>query len=329
MDERRKTTASTQATWALVTQGVTSAKVEAHRLRHLVNRGLNLVEKSKHKDHLYQVAGDIIEDAPKKLDAIERALDRVSYALSTLGRKELKNQIPLADRTLVEETLYDVSPFAPTLQRAARGLARALEAYSKIPQEVSGVRTWLDEDSVKGIPRDRDLPDPLPPKAEALPIQDRREKRQIPQPSYRKTDEPVPVRTPGVDGDLYGVPIKYDYESVTRRSMQAQGGPMFDDDYEDELFVEEDDSVAARQKKQRGRSKQKSQQYYRQHKQDIKKKSKKRYQKKKNKPEFKKQQKKRRKSPERFRRRASLSREARVQLLALRYLKALPFELGR
>ena len=37
---------SSQAAWALLTEGVTSARLEAHGLRHLVTRGLKIVEQS-------------------------------------------------------------------------------------------------------------------------------------------------------------------------------------------------------------------------------------------------------------------------------------------
>ena len=88
--------ASSEAAWALITEGVTSARLEAHRLNHLMTRGLKIVEGSKAKDHLYQVAGDILLAAPKRLQALEIDLDRTALALSKMGDSYLSARLPLS-----------------------------------------------------------------------------------------------------------------------------------------------------------------------------------------------------------------------------------------
>jgi len=95
--------ASSQAAWALLTQGVTSARLEAHRLRHLLSRAQKLVEGSKHKDHLYQVAGDIILSVPDRLQRLETMLDRTSLALSGMGEEFLSARLPISEKQLVED----------------------------------------------------------------------------------------------------------------------------------------------------------------------------------------------------------------------------------
>lgn len=98
-----KKTASSQAAWALITEGVTQARLEAHRLRHYTNRIEKLVAASNQRDHLYQVAGDIILGAPKRLDALDNALDRTALALSKMGVTFLEARLPFSDKQMVEE----------------------------------------------------------------------------------------------------------------------------------------------------------------------------------------------------------------------------------
>ena len=97
--------ASSQAAWALLTEGVTRARVEAHRLQHLLGRASALVEASEEKEHIYQVAGDIVTAAPERLDNLLVALDRTALALSRMGDEFLSSRLSLADKTMVDEAI--------------------------------------------------------------------------------------------------------------------------------------------------------------------------------------------------------------------------------
>lgn len=97
--------ASSQAAWALLTEGVTKARVEAHRLQHMVTRAMKLVEASPEKDHLYEVAGDIISGVPNRLDSLNMALDRTGLALSKMGVEFLDSRLPLSEKTMVDEAV--------------------------------------------------------------------------------------------------------------------------------------------------------------------------------------------------------------------------------
>jgi len=103
--------ASSQAAWALLTEGVTAARLEAHRLRHLMTRATTLVDKSEQREHLYQVAGDIVQGIPARLEALERNLDRTSYALSVLGTDHLRDVLPMTDRKVVDDATAHARPF--------------------------------------------------------------------------------------------------------------------------------------------------------------------------------------------------------------------------
>lgn len=96
---------SSQAAWALLMEGVTRARVDTHRLRHMINRALSLVESSEEKEHLYQVAGDIIVGIPDRFDQLEIDLDRTSLALSKMGSEFLESRLPLSEKTMVDEAV--------------------------------------------------------------------------------------------------------------------------------------------------------------------------------------------------------------------------------
>lgn len=97
--------ANSEATWALLTEGVSSARIESHRLRHLVQRWMEMVDASDDKEHYYAVAGDIITGVPDRLDQIDRILDRTCYALSRMGEKALRDRMPVSDRYLVDDAM--------------------------------------------------------------------------------------------------------------------------------------------------------------------------------------------------------------------------------
>jgi len=121
--------AGSQAGWALITTGVSAARVEAHRLHQLLSKILKLVETSSEKEHLYQVAGDLIVDFPRRLEKLEQQLDETNYALSVMGKDHLKERLPLTRRNRVEETVEGAPAFGgPMLRQTAKRLAERHQA---------------------------------------------------------------------------------------------------------------------------------------------------------------------------------------------------------
>jgi hypothetical protein len=119
-------TAAPKATWALLAQGVSAARLEAHRLHHLMTRATKLVEKSNQKEHIYQVAGDILQVAPRRMETLERHLDRLSYILSVLGTDHLRDLLPIADRAMVDDAVEGAGAFGPSMNKSS---ARVAEQY--------------------------------------------------------------------------------------------------------------------------------------------------------------------------------------------------------
>ena len=103
--------ASSEAAWALITEGVTSARLSTHRLKHLVTRGLKIAKESPERDHIYQMVGDLILAIPKRMLELEVHLDRTALALSKMGEDFLGARLPLSDKQLVEDTLEPAGGF--------------------------------------------------------------------------------------------------------------------------------------------------------------------------------------------------------------------------
>lgn len=118
---------SSQAAWALLTEGVTRARLESHRLDHLISRAQKLVDNSPHKEHLYQIAGDIIVSLPQRLDALKVSLDRTGLALSKMGVDFLESRLPLSEKVLVEEAVQ--SAFGKANPRHSRLISRVADRY--------------------------------------------------------------------------------------------------------------------------------------------------------------------------------------------------------
>jgi hypothetical protein len=119
--------AGSQAGWALITGGVNAARVETHRLHQLLNKVLALVESSPQKEHLYQVAGDLIVNLPRCVQNIEEELDETSYALSVMGKDHLKDRLPLSRRNVVDQTVEGARAFGVPMPHTSAG--RVLERH--------------------------------------------------------------------------------------------------------------------------------------------------------------------------------------------------------
>jgi hypothetical protein len=116
--------AGSQAGWALISGGVNAARVDVHRLHQIVGKVLRLVEQSKDREHIYQVAGDVILGIPQILDRLEQQLDETGYALSIMGKDHLKDRLPLSRRTRVDETVEGAPAFSVSmLKDSARRVA--------------------------------------------------------------------------------------------------------------------------------------------------------------------------------------------------------------
>lgn len=124
-----KKTASSQAAWALLTEGVTRSRLEVHRIQLMVQRIMALVDDSEKKEHIYQVAGDVIEGMPKRLQSLEIALDRTSLALSKMGEEFFESRLPLSEKALVDEAVE--AAFGASQPKHSASARRVAERYMR------------------------------------------------------------------------------------------------------------------------------------------------------------------------------------------------------
>jgi hypothetical protein len=104
---------SSQASWSILTEGVTASRVEAHRIRAYVNQLVTAIEASPAKEEIYRLCGDTFLAIPKSVDNLERYLDRTNYALITMGSDFYRQRLPHSDRELVDMAAkYNPTPSA-------------------------------------------------------------------------------------------------------------------------------------------------------------------------------------------------------------------------
>jgi hypothetical protein len=122
--------ASSQAAWALLTEGVSEARVLTHRVRHMLDRAQAASAESKDREAIYRTLGDFLEGAPERLSNLERVLDRTGYALSKMGEEFLRGRIPLDDRYMVDDAVKAVPGFSPgTRRKSSPSPSRVTERF--------------------------------------------------------------------------------------------------------------------------------------------------------------------------------------------------------
>lgn len=115
----------------MLSGAVSDARVEAHRLRHLVNRGLKIIEQDnpEQKEHVYQLAGDLIDAVPTRLSKLESLLDKTSFALSMMGEDFFASRLSLDDKTEVKEAIeHSAHPFSKAVKESVSA-TKVAEAY--------------------------------------------------------------------------------------------------------------------------------------------------------------------------------------------------------
>src|SRR5262245_29025412 len=66
------------------------ARMRCDQLLRYVERAVKLVEKSSHKDHFFEVAGDLIRGIPETVFKLHKALEAVALAANRIDYEEIK-----------------------------------------------------------------------------------------------------------------------------------------------------------------------------------------------------------------------------------------------
>lgn len=98
---------------SFVQEELARARNLTERVKRDVVRAIELVHASSARDHLYAVAGDVIYDAPRAVQELERALDAAAMAVNKIDYEELRQVIRPEKVDRLEEILDEVRIHIP------------------------------------------------------------------------------------------------------------------------------------------------------------------------------------------------------------------------
>ena len=127
MVNRMNKKASSQASWSILSEGVSSSRVESHIVRtHVMQMIEAIKEHPKLAEEIYKRCGDNFEAIPKHLSKLERSLDRTNYALITMGSEWYRQRLTHEDREMVDmASKYNPTPFpSANKQSSIEGVAK-------------------------------------------------------------------------------------------------------------------------------------------------------------------------------------------------------------
>jgi len=84
-----------------------NARLYLARLTRCVTDGLQLIEKSSHRDHFFEVAGHLIDQAPECLASLQQSLSAVALAADRIDYEELKQDLPQNEVLELERVLEE------------------------------------------------------------------------------------------------------------------------------------------------------------------------------------------------------------------------------
>lgn len=141
--------ASSQVTWALLVEGVSSARLHSHSLQHMLTRIFKVYDhlSDVDKEDVSAAVGDLLTAFPEKLSLLITDLDRTSYALSLMGQTFLEPRLSLKDRDMVQ----DASQTSKLTQTQLRAAACQM-ALAYMEKDWMGPQIYNTNRSTKGLP---------------------------------------------------------------------------------------------------------------------------------------------------------------------------------
>ena len=159
------------------------ARLRATQLKKYVKDALDLIEKSEHKDHFFEVAGNLIYGIPDVMMRLDKALDATALAAARLDYEEIKNGLrpekadelesALAEtrlrylnrRSASEDTAMDRTAKLMSRQEAvlkkylASAGDRAVMDYDELPADVKAALSKIKDQETLASDVDRWLMD--------------------------------------------------------------------------------------------------------------------------------------------------------------------------
>ena len=115
---------SSQASWSILSEGVSSARVEAHIVRTHMNQMVEAIKENPQlAEEIYKRCGDNFEALPRHLSKLERSLDRTNYALISMGRDWYRQRLTHEDREMVDmASKYNPTPSPSTSKQSEENM---------------------------------------------------------------------------------------------------------------------------------------------------------------------------------------------------------------
>ena len=122
-----KKKSTSQASWSILSEGVSSARVEAHIIRSHLNQMVSAIKENPElAEEIYRLCGDNFEAMPKHLSKLERSLDRTNYALISMGGDWYRQRLTHEDREMVDMAAkYNPTPYPSTSKQSENEMFRA------------------------------------------------------------------------------------------------------------------------------------------------------------------------------------------------------------
>lgn len=132
---------------------LTDARMRCDQLKRYVSEAVKLVNNSTHRDHFFEVAGNLLFGIPDALFKLDKALDATALAASRLDYEELKSQLKPEKVDELEQVLEDVrirhinrrsDPIAPSKGKTAMRKFKAASqdrVVSALRRVASGVES--------------------------------------------------------------------------------------------------------------------------------------------------------------------------------------------
>ena len=120
------------------------ARLRTAQLKQYIARALELVEKSEKRDHLFELAADLIHGIPDILFKLDKALDAAAMAAARMDYEEIKQGLKPEKAEELERVLDDVRLHylkRRSSQMNAKEAARTLELFAKVTEAKGSVPT--------------------------------------------------------------------------------------------------------------------------------------------------------------------------------------------
>lgn len=118
------------------------ARLNCAHLSHYVDLARQIVEKSDHRDHIFEVAGHLLQAIPEHLFKLEKSLQAVALAADRLDYEEIKQELKPEKVQDLERALKDVR--IRTVQRRSepmRPMMNPMQAAEELQKIAANVRT--------------------------------------------------------------------------------------------------------------------------------------------------------------------------------------------